>query len=195
MYNNVFDHVQGVVQRDHRPLGFRRMMQSKPTSKVLRSVEAKVMVDARNPAKEQYVACSLLVPTSLISVVLTAMKNLKFVSANMPELCVLMRHTIPQAEHDALGLSPIAQSDFDVGEMLQGEGDAPSGCAAQRGMDLVLFLFHADVGLRHVVVCGEGFGLSNTLTHVSSLSGELCRSDDFKGYLPCSTHCPPRRHD
>ena len=135
MYKNVFDHVQGVVQRDHRSLGFRRMMQSKPTSKVLRSVEAKVMVDARNPAKEQYVACSLLVPTSLISVVLTAMKNLKFVSANMPELCVLMRHTIPQAEHDALGSSPamrtpIAQSDFDVGEMLQGEGDALSGCAA-----------------------------------------------------------------
>ena len=153
-----------------------------------------------DPAKEQYAACSLSVPTSSVSAVLTTMKNLNFVSANMPELCAFMRRTIPQAENDAPVSSPatrtpIAQSDFDVGEMLQGVGDALSGCAAQRGVDIVLF--HADVGLRHVAVRGEEFGLSNTLTHVSSLirGKEQCRSDGFKGYSPSSTHCPPRRRD
>lgn len=127
-----------------------------------------------DPAKEQYAACSLSVPTSSVSAVLTTMKNLNFMSANMLELCGRSGGTIPQAEDDALVSSPvtrtlIAPSDFDVGEMLQGVGDALSGCAAQRGVDLVLV--HADVGLRHVAVRGEELGLSNTLTHVSRLSG------------------------
>ncbi|KAG8218304.1 hypothetical protein J3R82DRAFT_3918 [Butyriboletus roseoflavus] len=122
-----------------------------------------------DPAKEQYAACSLSVPTSSVSAVLTTMKNLNFVSANMPELCTRSGRTIPQAENDAPVPLPatrtlVTHSDFDVGEMLQGVGDALSGCAAQRGVDLVLF--HADVGLRHVAVRGEEFGLSNTLTHV-----------------------------
>ena len=121
-----------------------------------------------DPAKEQYAACSLSVPTSSLSAVLTTMKNLNFVSANMPELCARSRRTVPQAEIDApVTRTPITHSDFDVGEILQGVGDALSGCAAQRGVDLVLF--HADVGLRHVAVRGEEFALSNTLTHVSNL--------------------------
>ena len=124
-----------------------------------------------DPAKEQYAACSLSVPTSSVSAVLTTMKNLNFVSANMPDLCARSGRTIPQAEIDApvsspVTRTPITHSDFDVGEMLQGVGDALSGCAAQRGVDLVLF--HADVGLRHVAVRGEEFGLSVTLTHVSN---------------------------
>lgn len=153
-----------------------------------------------DPAKEQYAACSLSVPTSSVSAVLTTMKNLNFVSANMPELCARSGRTVPQAENDAPVSSPATRtlathSDFDVGEMLQGVGDALSGCAAQRGVDLVLF--HADVGLRHVAVRGEEFGLSNTLTHVSKLNGwaEQCHHDGFKGYSPGSTHCPPRRRD
>ncbi|KAG9317120.1 hypothetical protein JVU11DRAFT_1311 [Chiua virens] len=122
-----------------------------------------------DPAKEQYAACSLSVPTSSVSAMLTIMKNLNFVSANMPELCALLGQPLPQAANDAPVASPatctpITHSDFDVGEMLQGVGDALSGCAAQRGVDLVLF--HADVGLRHVAVCGEEFGVSNALTHV-----------------------------
>lgn len=150
-----------------------------------------------DPAKEQYAACSLSVPTPSVSAVLTTMKNLNFVSANMPALCARSGHTIPQAENDA-PVSPLAtrtlatHSDFDVGEMLQSVGDALSGCAAQRGVDLVLV--HADVGLRHVAVCGEEFGLSNTLTHVSKLDGgaEQYRSDGSKGCSPSSTHYLPR---
>jgi len=153
-----------------------------------------------DPAREQYAACSLSVPTSTVSAVLTTMKNLNFVSANMPELFTRSGRTIAQAEGDAPVSSPatrtpITQSDFDVGEMLQGVGDALSGCAAQRGVDLVLF--HADVGFGHVVVRGEEFGLSNTLTHVSNLKDGMnqCHSDGFKGHSPSSTHYLPRRCD
>ncbi|KAF9246861.1 hypothetical protein BU15DRAFT_84467 [Melanogaster broomeanus] len=122
-----------------------------------------------DPAKEQYAACSLSVPTSCISAVLTTMKNLNFLSANMSDLYGHDGYTTPQAGNDTPVASPtprtaVTPSDFDVGEMLQGVGDALSGCAAQLGVDLVLF--HADVGLRHVAVRGEEFGLSNTLTHV-----------------------------
>lgn len=149
-----------------------------------------------DPVKEQYAACSLSVPTSCLSAVFTTMKNLNFVSANMPELCARSGRTTPQAESDALVSSPVTRamivpSDFDVGEMLQGVGDALSGCAAQRGVDLVLV--HADVGLKHVAVRGEEFGLSNTLTHVSRLwRTERRHSDGLKGYTPNSTYCPPR---
>lgn len=126
-----------------------------------------------DPAKEQYAACSLSVPTSSVSAVLTTMKNLNFVSANVRELCARSGCTILRAENDAPVTSPatramIPPSDFDVGEMLQSVGDALSGCAAQRGVDLVLV--HADVGLRHVAVRGEECGLSNTLTYVSRLN-------------------------
>ncbi|KAF9224366.1 hypothetical protein BS17DRAFT_779685 [Gyrodon lividus] len=122
-----------------------------------------------DPAKEQYAACSLSVPTSCMSAVLTTMKNLNFVSANMPDLCVQGEPTTPPSGHDtplspSTPRTPITLSDFDVGEMLQGVGDSLNGCAAQIGVDLVLF--HADVGLRHVAVRGEEFGLSNTLTYV-----------------------------
>ncbi|KIJ70384.1 hypothetical protein HYDPIDRAFT_184707 [Hydnomerulius pinastri MD-312] len=122
-----------------------------------------------DPAKEQYAACSLSVPTSCMSALLTTMKNLNYVSANIPKLYVPAGCSTPQARNEIslpspTPRTPITLSDFDVGEMLQGVGDALSGCAAQIGVDLVLF--HADVGLRHVAVRGEEFALSNTLTHV-----------------------------
>lgn len=119
-----------------------------------------------DPAKEQYAACSISVPTSSVSAMLTTMKNLNFVSANMPQLCAQSGPTeIGAPVSSPVTRTPINHSDFDVGEMLQGVGDALSGCAAQRGVDLVLF--HADAGLRHVAVLGEELALSNTLIHVS----------------------------
>lgn len=125
-----------------------------------------------DPSKEQYAAYSLSVPTSSVSGVLAAMKNLNFLSANMPELCAWSGRSNPQIECDApvsspVTCAPITHSDFDVGEVLQSVCDALSGCAVQRGVDLVLF--HADVGLRHVAVRGEECGLSNTLMHVRKL--------------------------
>ncbi|KAH7888103.1 hypothetical protein F5I97DRAFT_1865690 [Phlebopus sp. FC_14] len=120
-----------------------------------------------DPSKEHYSACSLSVPTSCMSAILTTMKNLNFMSANMSNLCVDAGSGWPTVGNDGSGQSsctPITVSDFDIGELLQGVGDALSGCAAQLSIDLVLF--HADVSLRHVAVLGEELALSITLTHV-----------------------------
>ncbi|KAL4075648.1 hypothetical protein J3A83DRAFT_4356883 [Scleroderma citrinum] len=118
-----------------------------------------------DPAKEQYAACSLLVPTTCMSAVLTTMKNLNFVSGNMSDLFVNPEPSPSTGNGLALSIAPKTPiTDFDIGEMLQGVGDALGGCAAQVGVDLVLF--HGDVGLRHVAVRGEEFALSIALTHV-----------------------------
>ncbi|KAG6336335.1 hypothetical protein ID866_2760 [Astraeus odoratus] len=130
------------------------------------------------PAKEQYAACSLLVPTTCMSAVLTTMKNLNFVSANMSDLFVNAGSSPPveNVHPPPAPKTPIAVSNFDIGEMLQGVGDALSGCAAEAGVDLVLF--HADVGLRHVAVRGEEFAFSTTLTHVIRQVIETARRGD-----------------
>ncbi|KAH7930064.1 hypothetical protein BV22DRAFT_86841 [Leucogyrophana mollusca] len=122
-----------------------------------------------DPAKEQFSACSLSVPTSCMSAVFTTMKNLNYISANMPELCGdSPAMPIPVAEDTSRPstqtTSVLATSDFDIGEMLQGVGDALSGCAAQAGVDLVLY--HGDVGMKHVAVRGVECGISNALSHV-----------------------------
>lgn len=117
-----------------------------------------------DPAKEQYAACSLLVPTTCMSAMLTTMKSLNFVSANMSDLFLNSGTPEETAQELCVPSQPVAVSDFDIAETLQGVGDVLSGCAAQVGVDLVLF--HGDVGLRHVAVRGEEFALSTTLTHV-----------------------------
>jgi osomolarity two-component system response regulator SSK1 len=125
-----------------------------------------------DPAKEQFSACSLSVPTPCMSAVFTSMKNLNYISANMAALC---------ADHDScqnsgksdpspvlpstLGTRPVIPGDFDVGELLQSVGDTLSGAAAQAGVDLVLY--HGDVGMKHVCVKGDECGISYALSHVS----------------------------
>ncbi|KAF5372018.1 hypothetical protein D9615_008095 [Tricholomella constricta] len=101
-----------------------------------------------DPAKEQFSACSLSVPTSSMSAMLTSMKNLNYISANMSCLCSEVEDV------ECMDISrvdtPTLQTDFDIGEMLQSVGDSLSGAAAQAGVDLVLY--HGDdIGLRHVV--------------------------------------------
>jgi osomolarity two-component system response regulator SSK1 len=125
-----------------------------------------------DPAKEQFAACSLSVPTSCMSAVFTTMKNLNYISANMPDLCAdtfnPAHSSNPTSKTRRLTLPgpPVtAATDFDIGEMLQGVGDASSGRAAEVGVDLVLF--HSDVGMRHIAVKGVECGISNVLTHVS----------------------------
>ncbi|OAX39132.1 hypothetical protein K503DRAFT_109644 [Rhizopogon vinicolor AM-OR11-026] len=123
-----------------------------------------------DPAKEQFAACSLSVPTACMSAVFTTMKNLNYISANMPDLCADIFDRVPthisgdstSNVHRLPG--PPATTDFDIGEMLQGVGDALSGKAAEVGVDLVLF--HGDVGMRHVAVKGVECGISNVLIHV-----------------------------
>ena len=122
-----------------------------------------------DPAKEQFSACSLSIPTPSVSAMFTSMKNLNYMSANMSTFSVdapaaSASSTVPGRSRADSGASTYV--DFDVGEMLQSVGDALSGVAAQAGVDLVLF--HDDLGMRHVAVKGDESGLSYTLSHVSA---------------------------
>ncbi|KAK1235142.1 Two-component response regulator SSK1p [Marasmius sp. AFHP31] len=114
------------------------------------------------PAKEQFSACALAVPTPSMSAMFTAMKNLNYISANMNTFCS------GESEHEGEGGLPLFSSkkhnDFDVGELLQSTGDALSGTAAHTGVDLVLY--HGDVGLKHVWAKGDESGLSYLLSHI-----------------------------
>ncbi|KAK7471131.1 Two-component response regulator SSK1p, variant 2 [Stygiomarasmius scandens] len=111
-----------------------------------------------DPAKESFSACSLAVPTSSMTAMLTAMKNLNYISANMSAFC---EDPSDGEREDAL-LAP--WNDFDVGELLQSVGDALSGTAAQAGVELVLY--HGDVGMKHVWLKGDESGLSYLLSHL-----------------------------
>ncbi|PPQ68656.1 hypothetical protein CVT24_005387 [Panaeolus cyanescens] len=127
-----------------------------------------------DPAKEQFSACALSVPTSSMSAMFTAMKNINYISANM--LSLLDVTSPPRTEKQQLeanrNSNETAQgpkigsgdNEFDIGEMLQCVGDALSGAAAQAGVDLVIY--HGDVGLKHVYVSGDESAISFALTHV-----------------------------
>lgn len=118
-----------------------------------------------DPAKEQFSACSLSIPTPSMSAMFTSMKNLNYISANMSTFSSDHSCTVsPILDPDVLAHN---HHDFDVGEMLQSLGDSLSGIAAQGGVDLVLF--HGDVGMKHVSAKGDESGISYTLSHVSTL--------------------------
>jgi osomolarity two-component system response regulator SSK1 len=125
-----------------------------------------------DPAKEQFSACSLSIPTPCMSAVFTSMKNLNYISANMAAFCAdpdfsrdpgrLDPSFVPSTTPGAPSTIP---NDFDIGELLQSVGDTLSGAAAQAGVDLVLY--HGDVGMKHVCVKGDECGISYALSHVS----------------------------
>jgi osomolarity two-component system response regulator SSK1 len=106
-----------------------------------------------DPAREQFSACSLSIPTSSMSALFTAMKSLNYISANMASFCESATDTHSKSHNE-----------FDIGEVLQCVGDALSGAAAQCGVDLVIY--HGDVGLKHVYVSGDESGISFALSHV-----------------------------
>lgn len=118
-----------------------------------------------DPAKEQFSACSLSIPTPSVSAMFTSMKNLNYMSANMSALSIDPHLLPPTGPGDLPSLSA-TYNDFDVGEMLQSVGDALGGMAAQAGVDIVLF--HGDLGIKHVAVKGDENGISYTLSHVSN---------------------------
>nr|UPW42858.1 mitotic catastrophe suppressor 4 [Hypsizygus marmoreus] len=118
-------------------------------------------------AKEQFSACSLSVPTPSMSAMLTSMKNLNYISANMAGLCSERQTPLvdPSDVNAPPPVAPAIHTDFDLGEMLQSIGDSLSGAAAQSEVDLVLY--HGDdIGLRHVLVRGDESGISYVLSHV-----------------------------
>jgi osomolarity two-component system, response regulator SSK1 len=123
-----------------------------------------------DPAKEQFSACSLSIPTPSISAMFTSMKNLNYMSANMPAFTSgLPSPPLTSADRRSsidTDATDTTVTDFDIGELIQSAGDAMGGLAAEAGVDLVLY--HGDVGLKHVSVRGDECGISYTITHVSA---------------------------
>lgn len=139
-----------------------------------------------DPAKEQLAAHTLQLPTPSISALLTTMKNLNYMSANLflaqppssntPEWQTtsgpmarseLKLDTLAHVGQQLISIdstSP-ALEDFDIGEVMQSVGDALGGISAHSGVELVLF--HADVGMKHLNVRGDECGVSYALCHVS----------------------------
>lgn len=116
-------------------------------------------------AKEQFSGCSISVPTTSMSAILTSMKNLNYVSAHM---CTFgFPSNTSRTGVTPRNLPPPIMSHFDIGEMLQAVGDSLSGLAAQAGIDLVLF--HQDVGMKHVAVKGDESCLSYLLSYVRGM--------------------------
>ena len=116
-----------------------------------------------DPAKEQFSACALSVPTSCMSAMFTAMKNINYISANMSSFCDGSQSEELSSANEC---HTRQHNEFDVGELLQCLGDALSGAAAQAGVDLVIY--HGEVGVKHVYVSGDESGISFALSHVSA---------------------------
>ncbi|KAI0650166.1 hypothetical protein C8Q79DRAFT_369791 [Trametes meyenii] len=131
-----------------------------------------------DPAKEQFSACSLSIPTPSVSAMFTSMKNLNYMSANMAAFSLdpSVPADTPTIRRPKGEDGSSTYVDFDVGEMLQSVGDALSGVAAQVGVDLVLF--HDDLGMRHVAVKGDESGLSYTLSHILRQIISVARKGD-----------------
>ncbi|KAJ3915933.1 hypothetical protein F5877DRAFT_47627 [Lentinula edodes] len=125
-----------------------------------------------DPAKEQFSACALSVPTPSMSAMFTAMKNLNYIAANMVEFAAEKQHS----ESTPPSSSSKKHDDFDIGELLQCTGDALSASAAQVGVDLVLF--HGDVALRHVWVRGDESGMRYLLSLLITQVLTTCQRGD-----------------
>ena len=125
-----------------------------------------------DPAKEQFTACSLSVPTTSMSAMFTVMKNINYLSANMSsyfaEEFLARRASLGTPDTTLPPLPPtpsLERIEFDIGETLQAVGDSLSGCAAQAGVDLVLY--HEDsVSLKHVSVYGDEASIRYAITQV-----------------------------
>ena len=129
-----------------------------------------------DPAKERFSACSLSVPTSSMSAMFTAIKNINYLSANMLPFCEQPCLLSGSSDEHAANTTTM-HNEFDIGEMLQCLGDALSGAAGQLGVDLVLY--HGNIGIKHVYVSGDESAISFALSHV-------CRSSVIdRCYLIC----------
>ncbi|ORY23050.1 hypothetical protein BCR39DRAFT_550166 [Naematelia encephala] len=113
-------------------------------------------------AKEQYSGCTVQMPTTSLTALLTSMRSLNYLSANVVAFC----QGLENGKDDGLLAGPPSKKteDFDVGELLQNVADLLSGQASARGVDLVLF--HGDVGIKHISVNGDGEGLGYLLSYI-----------------------------
>lgn len=105
-------------------------------------------------AKEQYSGCAIQVPVTSVSALLSSMRGLNYLSANLGPMV------------DGQGSPASVIEDFDVGELVQNVADQLGGEAAQTDVELVLF--HGDVGIKHFSVNGDREALGFALTHVGA---------------------------
>jgi osomolarity two-component system response regulator SSK1 len=112
-------------------------------------------------AKEQYSGCTVQVPSTSLSALMSSMRGLNYLSANARALC----EDVATRKMDGILDLSNKHDDFDIGELLQSVADLLCGQAAQAGVDFVLF--HGDVGIKHVSVRGNAEGLAYALGHVS----------------------------
>lgn len=103
-------------------------------------------------AKEQYAGCAIPIPTTTVSALLTSIRGLNYLSTNLVPLCEGQVNAVRVVD------------DFDVGELLQNVADQLSGEAARAEVELVIF--HSDMGMKHISMCGDREGIAYVLSHV-----------------------------
>ncbi|KDQ12708.1 hypothetical protein BOTBODRAFT_56522 [Botryobasidium botryosum FD-172 SS1] len=143
-----------------------------------------------DPAKEQFSACTLQLPTPSVASIFTALKCLNYMSANLDVLAgKIKRRTMgvgldsPALSSDAGTFSDLGSDlfmpvddAFDIGELLQSVGDVLGGLAGVAGVDLVLY--HADMSLKHISVRADECGIMCALTHVLRQIIAVCGRGD-----------------
>ncbi len=114
-----------------------------------------------DPVKERFSTCTIQMPTPSVFSLITTMKNLNYISANLPSFGPLS-----EIEEVLAPSNGRASDTFDIGEVVQSVADVLGGLAAQTRVDLVLF--HGDVGMKHINVVGDECCILFVLTHVST---------------------------
>jgi len=116
-----------------------------------------------DPSKEQFSGCAVHIPTPSLTALLTSMKNLNYISANLRAI------GSPAGSPDGTSyfgnkVDTVGKDEFDIGEVLQSVGDSFGGVASEAEVDLVLH--HGDA-LKHMGVRGDECGVSYALSHVN----------------------------
>ncbi|EJU06077.1 hypothetical protein DACRYDRAFT_112857 [Dacryopinax primogenitus] len=145
-----------------------------------------------DPAKEQFSACTVGIPTASVSGLLMAMKGLNYLSGRLaregiPAPASVLGYDTASSSSTGTSSTSITTSNstttnsrasprdtppeqdetFDIGELLQSIGDTLAGLAADKCVDLVLY--HAEVGMLHVGVRGDESEVGYLLGYVSFL--------------------------
>ncbi|KZO94895.1 hypothetical protein CALVIDRAFT_528527 [Calocera viscosa TUFC12733] len=152
-----------------------------------------------DPAKEQFSACTVQIPTASVSGLLNAMKGLNYLSARLASDGLAAGAAAPGAlaggreeqAHERMKALEAEDADevFDIGEMLQSVGDTLAGLAAQAGVDLVLY--HAEVGMLHVGVRADESAVAYLLAHVlRQVLATAHRGDTVEVCLTLSSKLP-----
>ncbi|KIJ23374.1 hypothetical protein M422DRAFT_276072 [Sphaerobolus stellatus SS14] len=116
-----------------------------------------------DPAKEQFSGCSVQIPTPSLAALLTSMRNLNYIAANLRNLGTPSDGTNDHSFIDTR-LESLGADEFDIGELLQSIGDSFGGVASEAEVDLVL-QHHGDA-FKHMGIRGDECGIWYTLSHI-----------------------------